>query len=62
MDDVKHVHFVTGTTTLSDGHTHNFQFALLLITIITDTLKGFKISFHASEVLALAKSPVYLGF
>ncbi|PYI54003.1 YmaF family protein [Paenibacillus flagellatus] len=26
----KHVHFVTGTTTLNDGHVHRFQFATLI--------------------------------
>ena len=26
----KHVHFVTGMTTLNDGHVHNFNFATLI--------------------------------
>nr|WP_248928171.1 YmaF family protein [Paenibacillus hamazuiensis] len=26
----KHVHFVTGTTTLNDGHKHRFNFATLI--------------------------------
>ncbi|QWU14898.1 YmaF family protein [Paenibacillus sophorae] len=26
----KHVHFVTGRTTLNDGHTHQFNFATLI--------------------------------
>ena len=26
----KHIHFVTGTTTLVDGHVHEFQFATLI--------------------------------
>lgn len=26
----KHIHFVTGTTTLDDGHVHEFQFATLI--------------------------------
>ncbi|WP_426448218.1 YmaF family protein [Paenibacillus sp. S-38] len=26
----KHVHFVTGMTTLNDGHRHNFNFATLI--------------------------------
>ncbi|WP_438447700.1 YmaF family protein [Gorillibacterium sp. sgz5001074] len=26
----KHVHFVTGSTTLNDGHRHRFQFATLI--------------------------------
>jgi hypothetical protein len=31
----KHVHFVEGTTTLDDGHVHNFQFATLIESPLT---------------------------
>jgi hypothetical protein len=30
VDGGKHVHFVSGTTTLEVGHTHDFQFATLI--------------------------------
>lgn len=31
----KHIHFVTGTTTLNDGHFHEFQFATLIDSPLT---------------------------
>lgn len=31
----KHIHFVTGTTTLVDGHVHEFQFASLIESPLT---------------------------
>lgn len=30
VGDDRHVHFATGTTTLNDGHVHNFRFATLI--------------------------------
>jgi YmaF family len=36
VDDAKHVHFVKSITTLDDGHFHQFQFATLIQSPLTN--------------------------
>ncbi|NLI94076.1 MAG: hypothetical protein GX434_18320 [Peptococcaceae bacterium] len=35
VDNDKHVHFVQGNTTVDDGHSHPFQFAILIQSPLT---------------------------